>query len=203
MEFSEKAREDLQLVDQAKNGDQQAYARLLSKYRESLYHMIARMVKNAHDAEDLTMDSFGKAFRYLEYYEPERAFSTWLFKIATNNVIDFIRRKRLRMISIDNDPDSDDGSAPTVGVPELIENSDDPEERMIRDQRADYMWQIVSQLHKDYRDIIRLRYFEEKSYIDIAQELGISIGTVKARLYRSRELLVATFKNCKVHKDRI
>jgi RNA polymerase sigma-70 factor (ECF subfamily) len=137
------------------------------------------------------------------YYKPERAFSTWLFKIATNNVIDFIRGRRLRMISIDNDPDADDGVSPAISVPELIENSDDPEERMIREQKADYMWQIVSQLHEDYREITIMRYFKEKSYTEIAEELGIPIGTVKARLYRSRELLVATFKDYKVKKDRI
>ncbi len=203
IEFSEKAKEDLDLVERAKTGDQKAYARLLSKYRESMFHMISRMVKNVHDAEDLTMESFGKAFRNLVYYKPERAFSTWLFKIATNNVIDFIRGKRLRMISIDTDPDSDDGVSPNVGVPELIENSDDPEERMIREQKADYMWQIVSQLHEDYRDITIMRYFKEKSYTEIAEELGIPIGTVKARLYRSRELLVSTFKDFHVKKDRI
>jgi len=201
--FSDKAKEDLRLVEQAKLGDQKAYARLLSKYRESMFHMISRMVKNVHDAEDLTMESFGKAFRNIRYYRPERAFSTWLFKIATNSVIDFIRCKRQKMISIDNDPDSEDGSAASMTVPELIENSDDPEEKMIRGQKADYMWQIVSQLHEDYREITIMRYFKEKSYAEISEELGIPIGTVKARLFRSRELLVATFKDCKIQKDRI
>jgi RNA polymerase sigma-70 factor (ECF subfamily) len=203
IEFSEKAKEDIRLVEQAKAGDQKAYARLLSKYRETMYHMISRMVKNSHDAEDLTMESFGKAFRNIQYYKPERAFSTWLFKIATNGVIDFIRGKRLRMISIDNDPDADDGVSSNVGVPELIEDSDDPEERMIREQKADYMWQIVSQLHEDYREITIMRYFKEKSYTEISEELGIPIGTVKARLFRSRELLMATFKDFKVKKDRL
>ncbi|MCR5456300.1 MAG: sigma-70 family RNA polymerase sigma factor [Bacteroidales bacterium] len=200
--FSEKAKEDLRLVEQAKAGDQKAYARLLSKYRDTMFHMISRMVKNAHDAEDLTMESFGKAFRNIQFYKPERAFSTWLFKIATNGVIDFIRGKRLRMVSIDNDPDTDDNSSQSMGVPELIEKSDDPEERMIRDQKAEYMWQIVSQLHEDYREITIMRYFKEKSYTEISEELGIPIGTVKARLYRSRELLIATFKDFKVKKDR-
>ena len=201
--FSDKAKEDLQLVEDAKAGNQKAYARLLSKYRETMFHMISRMVKNVHDAEDLTMESFGKAFRNIQYYKPERAFSTWLFKIATNGVIDFIRGKRLRMISIDTDPESEDNASPVVGVPELIENSDDPEERMIRDQKAEYMWQIVSQLHEDYREITIMRYFKEKSYTEISEELGIPIGTVKARLFRSRELLMATFKDFKVKKDRI
>ena len=201
--FSDKAREDIQLVERALDGDQKAYARLLSKYRDSMYHMISRMVKNVHDAEDLTMESFGKAFRNIRYYRPERAFSTWLFKIATNNVIDFIRCKKQRMVSIDTAPEVDDGAAPTVTVPELIENSDDPEESMIREQKANYMWQIVQQLHEDYRDITIMRYFKEKSYAEISRELGIPIGTVKARLYRSRELLVATFKGHNVEKDRL
>lgn len=201
--FSEKAKEDLRLVGLAQAGDQKAFAMLLSRYRESMYHMISRMVKNVHDAEDITMDSFGKAFRNIRYYRPTRAFSTWLFKIATNNVIDFIRCKRQRTVSIDEEHESDDGGQSSYTVPELIERSDDPEESMIRGQKIDFMWQIVQQLHDDYRQITVMRYFEEKSYAEISQELNIPIGTVKARLFRSRELLIATFKNNNLEKDRI
>lgn len=196
-ELSEKAKEDLRLVNEAREGNQQAYAQLLERYQKPMFHMVCRMVKNVHDAEDITMDSFGKAFRNLANYKPERAFSTWLFKIASNKVIDFIRSKRLKLVSIDEEAETDDGMATIPSVPELVENSDDPEERMIHTQRVDYLEQFVAHLHKDYREIIVMRFFKDKSYVEIAEELGLPMGTVKARIYRSRELLEAMFLNRK------
>lgn len=199
--FSDKAKSDLLLVRAAQKGDQKAFAILLKRYRESVFFTISRMVKNQHDAEDLTMEAFGKAFRNIRYYKPTNAFSTWLFRIATNGAIDFIRCNRQRTISIDKDPDFDESSS-VPQVPQLMELSDDPEESMIREQKQQIMWQIVQQLHDDYRDITIKRYFEEKSYVEIAEELNIPIGTVKARLFRSRELLIATMRNYKIAKDR-
>lgn len=199
--FSDKAKSDLLLVRAAQKGDQKAFAILLKRYRESVFFTISRMVKNQHDAEDLTMEAFGKAFRNIRYYKPTNAFSTWLFRIATNGAIDFIRCNRQRTISIDKDPDFDESSS-VPQVPQLMELSDDPEESMIREQKQQIMWQIVQQLHDDYRDITIKRYFEEKSYVEIAEELNIPIGTVKVRLFRSRELLIATMRNYKIAKDR-
>lgn len=200
--FSDKAKSDLRLVEAAQQGDQKAFAVLLKRYRESVFFTISRMVKNAHDAEDLTMEAFGKAFRNIRYYKPTNAFSTWLFRIATNGAIDFIRCNRQRMVSIDKDPESEDEHSISP-VPQLMELSDGPEESMIREQKQQMMWQFVQQLHDDYRDITIKRYFEEKSYTEISEELNIPIGTVKARLYRSRELLLAIIRDYRIAKDRI
>ncbi len=200
--FSDKAKSDLVLVEAAQKGDQKAFATLLKRYRESVFFTISRMVKNQHDAEDLTMEAFGKAFRNIRYYKPTNAFSTWLFRIATNGAIDFIRCNRQRTVSIDKEPEPEDNNS-IAQVPQLMELSDDPEESMIREQKQQLMWQIVQQLHADYRDITIKRYFEEKSYTEISEELNIPIGTVKARLYRSRELLIATIRNYKIEKDRL
>jgi len=93
--LSEKARYDYRLVCRAiNNEDQSAYAELMSRYKDSIYFMLLKMINNKDDAEDLTIEAFGKAFNRLEQYIPNYAFSTWLFKIATNNCIDFIRRKK-------------------------------------------------------------------------------------------------------------
>jgi len=93
--LTEKAQRDYQLVIQAiSSGDQKAYAELLNNYRDSLYFMLLKMTNNQADADDLTIEAFGKAFKNLHQYSPDYAFSTWLFKIAANNCIDFMRRNR-------------------------------------------------------------------------------------------------------------
>ena len=87
--LSEKGRHDYKLVLLAIKGDQKAYAELLDRYKDAIYYMLLKMVNNKSDAEDLTIEAFGKAFKNIEQYTPNYAFSTWLFKIATNNCIDF------------------------------------------------------------------------------------------------------------------
>lgn len=93
--LTEKALRDYKLVQQAiGDGNQHAYAELMKNYRDSLYFMLLKMTNNPHDAEDLTIEAFGKAFKKLHQYTPDYAFSTWLFKIASNNCIDFIRKRK-------------------------------------------------------------------------------------------------------------
>ena len=108
-EFSEKAKKDFALVERAKNEDQKAYAELLRRYRRPVYHLVLKMVRNQEDAEDLTIEAFSKAFKNLPKFNPDFTFSTWLFRIATNNCIDFIRKKRLNTTSIDTTFHDDGG----------------------------------------------------------------------------------------------
>ena len=187
--LTENARQDMELVEKAMQGDQQAFSRLMSRYRDAIYFILLKMVNNPTDAEDLTIEAFGKAFRNLSQYTPTYAFSTWLFKIATNNCIDFIRKKRASMISIDQD--SSDKDAPP---PSIQEESPDPEEQMIRNQKAKLMRDVVNQLKPRYKDLIVLRYFKEYSYEEIANELDLPLGTVKAQLFRAKELLYTILK---------
>jgi RNA polymerase sigma-70 factor (ECF subfamily) len=100
-QLSTKAQDDFNLVQMAIAGDQRAYSELMSRYRSSVYHTILKMVNNVEDANDLTIEAFGKAFRKLHSYTPHYAFSTWLFRIAINNCIDYIRKKRINLLSID------------------------------------------------------------------------------------------------------
>ncbi len=93
-DFSQKALYDFKLVELAKEGDQNAFAELMKRYNRSLYHVILKMVRNVDDAEDLTIEAFAKAFKNLERFKQDYTFSTWLFRIATNNCIDFIRKKK-------------------------------------------------------------------------------------------------------------
>jgi RNA polymerase sigma factor (sigma-70 family) len=187
--LSEKAQRDYVLVQQAARGDQKAYAELLGRYRDAIYYMLIKMVNNASDAEDLTIEAFGKAFKNIQQYTPNYAFSTWLFKIATNNCIDFIRKKKTLTVSLDQNDDDPDKMSQDIMAPIL-----DPEEEMIKEQKQKLMREIVSKLKPRYRKLIELRYFKEYSYEEIAEELELPIGTVKAQLFRARELLYNILK---------
>lgn len=145
-----------------------------------------KMVNNQEDANDLTIEAFGKAFRKLSSYAPHYAFSTWLFRIAINNGIDYIRKRRLNFMSIDDtiEPDgSQDYSA------SIRSNALNPEEQYINEQKVQMMRAVLGKLNEKYRLMIELRYFEELSYDEIAQELDIPLGTVKAQLFRAKEML--------------
>ena len=188
--LSDKAQYDYELVLQAIEGDQKAYAELLGRYRDAIYFMLLKMVNNSSDAEDLTIEAFGKAFKNIGQYTPNYAFSTWLFKIATNNCIDFIRKKRLNNISLDQNSLHEDSAPMTIPADTL-----DPEENMISQQKVILMRAIVAKLKPRYRKLIELRYFNEFSYEEISEELELPIGTVKAQLFRARELLYNILKN--------
>ncbi len=188
--LSEKARLDYKLVRLAISGDEKAYAELMGRYKDAIYYMLLKMVNNKSDAEDLTIEAFGKAFKNLEQYTPNYAFSTWLFKIATNNCIDFIRKKKANLISLDQSGDDSD----SLSTP-LQSDTPDPEEDMIKNQRMALTRDLVAKLKPRYRKLVELRYFKEYSYDEIANELDLPIGTVKAQLFRARELLFNILKN--------
>ncbi len=188
--LSDKALYDLKLVEAARNGDQKAFAELMERYRDAIYYMLLKMVNNSSDAEDLTIEAFGKAFKNIGQYTPNFAFSTWLFKIASNNCIDFIRKKKGNVISYDQaNTEQED---PTVNLQAEIP---DPEETLIKQQKKILMREVVGKLKPRYRTLIELRYFKEYSYEEIAVELELPIGTVKAQLFRARELLFNILKN--------
>lgn len=185
--LSLKAQQDMELVEKARKGDQLAYGELLGRYRDAIYFMLLKMVNSPIDAEDLTIEAFGKAFKNIEQYTPNYAFSTWLFKIATNNCIDFIRKKRASHVSLDQTLDGEDSLLPSAMIQA---DTLDPESSMINKQKIKHMRNVVSKLKPRYRQLVELRYFKEYSYDEIAAELDIPIGTVKAQLFRARELLL-------------
>ena len=184
--FSDKAKKDYSDVQAAIGGNQAAYASLMERYRESIYFMMLKMVSNTDDADDLTIEAFGKAFNRLEQYSPSYAFSTWLYKIASNNCIDFIRKKRLKVTSMDSGIKSDDGE---VMYFDARSNSRDPEETVMHKQKVMHMRELVSKLKPRYRLLVEKRYFEELSYEEISKELNLPLVTVKAQLFRARDFL--------------
>jgi RNA polymerase sigma factor (sigma-70 family) len=194
--FSSKALEDFKLIDMAVVGDDKAYAKLLQRYKRPVYHMILKMVRNVDDAEDLTIESFAKAFRSLHRFKKDFTFSTWLFRIATNNTIDFIRKKKLNTLSIENTYTDDDGQSVSIDVED---NNPNPQEEAIKAQKEELIQVFVNMLPGKYQKLVRLRYFNELSYEEIAVELEAPLGTVKAQLHRARELMYDLVKNKKEH----
>ncbi|HNT51642.1 MAG TPA: sigma-70 family RNA polymerase sigma factor, partial [Cyclobacteriaceae bacterium] len=155
--FSSKALEDFKLIDMAVGGDDKAYAKLLQRYKRPVYHMILKMVRNIDDAEDLTMESFSKAFRSLARFKKDFTFSTWLFRIATNNTIDFIRKKKLNTLSIQNTFTDDDGQSVSIDVED--DGTLNPQDEAIKAQKEELIQVFVNMLPGKYQKLVRLRYF--------------------------------------------
>ena len=194
--FSAKAIEDFDLVDRAVGGDEKAFALLLQRYRRPVYHMVLKMVRNVDDAEDLTIEAFGKAFRSLHKFKKDFTFSTWLFRIATNNSIDFIRKRKLNTLSIDNAFTDEDGQSVPMAIQDMNLN---PQDEAIKAQKEEIIRVVVGMLPAKYQKLVRLRYFQELSYEEIAEEIDAPLGTVKAQLHRARELMYDLVKNKKDH----
>lgn len=196
-QLSDKAQYDFTLVEAALAGEEKAFAKLMSRYKDAIYFMLLKMVNNKNDAEDLTLEAFGKAFKNLHQYSPNYAFSTWLFKIATNNCIDFLRKRRGVYISIENNQENGDNDPPI----KLRSTDPNPEEKLIRIQKAFLMRKIVHRLKPRYRILVELRYFREFSYEEIAKELNLPLGTVKAQLFRAREMLFKMIESTEIDEN--
>jgi RNA polymerase sigma factor (sigma-70 family) len=184
--LSQRGNDDYQLVLAAIDGNQKAYETLMNRYRHSVYHAMFKMVNNRDDADDLTIEAFGKAFNKLPSYAPNYAFSTWLFRIAINNCIDYIRKKRLKTFSMDEMITSESDSSFSQNISNY---EPDPEHIMMHEQKIAHVRRLVEQLSTKYRAMIELRYYEELSYEEIAQEMNLPLGTVKAQLFRAKEIL--------------
>lgn len=181
---------DKYLVERILNRkDQLAYATLMNKYKKAVYFTVLKMVSNKDDAEDLTMQAFTKAFRSLDKYDNSYAFSTWLFRIASNNAIDHLRKRRLSTTSLDVNIFEDDGDQGASVSTTLVDEKADPEEAMLKGQRSAIMREVINSLDDKYKELINLYYFEELKYEEIADQLQIPLGTVKVRLSRAKDFL--------------
>jgi len=194
----ERKKRDLILINRAlETGDPAAYSELMRHYRDRLYFSIYEKVGDQEISKDLTIESLGKAFKKLHLYKPDFAFSTWLFTVAKNHCIDYLRKNKLPTFSIDKMMIDDEGKQTNF---DLKSGDTNPEQILMKKQRIKILRSIVNQLKPKYRDLVKLRYFKEFSYDEIAEELKLPLGTVKAQLHRSREQL---FKIMSGAKDRI
>ncbi|MDR3366018.1 MAG: sigma-70 family RNA polymerase sigma factor [Prevotellaceae bacterium] len=175
----------LQQIEKARRGDVNAFNVLVDRYYEGVLLRLKQRLGNVADAEDIAQQTFAKAFENINSYSDKYAFSTWIYSIANNCCIDFMRKRRM-------------GS--TISIDKLVEDEDfntqnaqlNPEENMIAEQNMVEASLLLSKLKLklQYRRIIELRYLKEYAYEEIAAELNIPIGTVKTHLFRAKEMLV-------------
>ncbi len=178
-------KEDSRLISDALNGDQFAYKQLMKKYHDSIYNLIYRIIHDKDQVLDLTQEVFVKAFASLKSFNDEYAFSTWLYKIATNSSIDYIRKRKLDTFSIDRPIAAEENEYRF----ELPDTTYQPDKTIIQKQRSTLIEEAVQRLPEKYRRVIIMRHTEERDYAEIAKILKLPIGTVKAHIFRARELL--------------
>lgn len=188
---SASSEQDREFVTKALAGDQRAYRDLENKYREALTRHVGKMVRDKRQVEDLVQEAIIKAFTSLKSYSADYAFSTWLYKIATNHTIDYLRKKKLQTLSIDKPVQTKDGELRM----ELPDSTWRPDRHVVADQRNALISAAIEQLPEKYHRVIVMRHTEELSYEEIATELELPLGTVKAHIFRARALLYKYLKD--------
>jgi RNA polymerase sigma-70 factor, ECF subfamily len=174
--------EIIQLIEKAKKGDQVAFTSLLDMYWNEVYGFMLKRTENETDAEDITIDTFSKAFDKLASYNPEFQFNTWLIAIAKNVHIDMLRKKKTKLF-IDI-TDEEDHIAYNVA-----DSSPSAEDILITEQNLSRLLQFVKELKPHYQEVIQMRYFQEMSYAEIAEHLSEPLSNVKVKLLRAKKLL--------------
>jgi len=187
--------EDFDWVKKAVNGNEKAFQKLMEKYRRGLQFDIGKMLRDKNLLDDLIQEIYIKAFRNLANYNAEYAFSTWLYRIATNHTIDHLRKKKLRTYSIDEPLSTKDGDMKL----ELKDHEASTDEPILKNERKIMVQEAIETLPEKYKRVIQMRHMQELSYQEIAEELAVPIGTVKAHIFRAREMLFKAMKD-KIHR---
>ncbi len=182
---------DIELVKLAMNGDETAYAEIMNRYRKKVEVIVSKIVKQKSETEDLVQEIFTKAFTSISSFKSEFSFSTWLYKIATNHCIDFIRKRKISTFSLDEDYELEEDTIQR----EIPDWSKTPDRELFEKQRNEIIHEAINSLPEHYRKVIIMRHFEDKSYEEIAKELKLPIGTVKVHIFRARELLYKKLKD--------
>lgn len=189
---TQRQQEDRALVTRARGGDQQAYFELVKRHRHGVERLIRPMVRSAgsDELEDLVQEALTKAMLHIHSYSEEYAFSTWLYRIATNHAIDYLRKKKLNAFSISSPPTQSTAKSEDESREyEISDQSWVPEDMMLADERTRLIDEAIEQLPENYRRIIKLRHSEDMEYEEIAKVLKIPMGTVKVHLHRARAAL--------------
>ena len=190
-EASESSLQDDKLVKSAVKGDQEAFKKLVNKYQKPLYFHVLKMVKEHEQVEDLIQEAFVKAFDNLATYNTDYAFSTWLYRITTNHTIDYLRKKKLKTTSIHDPVKTKEGEMQI----ELGDKQAETDRDIIRSQRQKIIRHAINNIPEKYRIVIQLRHIEELSYQEISEQLDLPLGTVKAHIFRAREMLYKALKD--------
>lgn len=181
---SESSLEDDKFIIDAKKGDQRAYKKIMEKYEKPLFFHVYKMIKDQNQVEDIVQEAFMKAFKNLDSYDTSYAFSTWLYRITTNHTIDYLRKKKLKTTSIHNPIRTKEGEMEIE-----ISGESRTDRDIIRKERKQIINHAIKNLPEKYRVVIEMRHLEELSYQEISDELDLPLGTVKAHIFRAREML--------------
>jgi len=184
-ERQRRAEEDAVLVKRAIRGDEKAFRAIIKRYRNPVAQIVYKLVRDRSQLEDLTQEVFIKAFQHLNDFDYQHQFASWLFKITNNHCIDYIRKKRLRVYSIDDQVKTEDGE---MGY-EIPDSTYEPDLNLLREQKSRLIRQAINSLPKKYREVIVFRHQEELSYEEIAKKTGLPVNTIKVQLFRAREMM--------------
>ncbi len=182
--------DDFDIVDRINKGDTELFGILQKRYFNQIKVVIRRMIQNEDDVEDLAQETFIKAFNALERFQPGYPFAAWLYRIASNTCIDFLRKRRFNTISISQSVSNDEDEL-YIQIEDTSSKADD---QMLVEERSTIIRNAIESLPEKYRLIINLRHESDLDYKDIAEKLDIPLGTVKAQLFRARKLLLDELK---------
>ena len=182
--------QDLKTIKRCKRGEEAAFTEILHRYRGPIYNLCYRMSRNAEDARDLGQEVFIKVFGLLDRFDENYAFSSWLFRIATNHCIDHLRRNRLRFMSLDG-AIGQDGEEFELQLPD---KGPSPDQVIQRKQVLEFLGEVIADLPPHYKAITLLRHDQQLSYEEIAEVLQLPLGTVKARIHRARNMIQQMLK---------
>lgn len=188
---NEKQNDDFIAVRQVLDGNKSAFQFLQNRHSKIVASLIRKMIKNEDDVDDLVQETFIKAYNALNTFQFEYTFSAWLYRIASNNCIDFLRKKRFPTISLDKPIQSDDDDL----YIEIEDSTTYADTDLMKDERMQVLHNAIDSLPENYRQIIKLRHEDELDYTDIAKKLDLPLGTVKAHLFRARKILYTALKN--------
>ena len=187
-------REDHEIIKKALDGDQDSFTRLMKKYHDPVFSLVFKIIHDKEEIEDLVQETFIKAFGSLKSFNENYSFSTWIFKIASNNCIDYMRKKKLKTLSIDMTVEQEEGESSF----ELPDPTYETDKNLIEEQRRKIIQDAINSLPEKYRVVIQMRHQEEKNYDEISEILCMPIGTVKAHIFRAREMLNKYLKDKRV-----
>ena len=183
------ARTDQEIVALARGGEEAAYRELVRRYERPLFSLLYRMVRDRELAEDLAQETFVKALNAIESYRPEFKFSSWIFKIASNAAIDHLRRRELDTLSLEGSPHAETPEAIEATALQIGDRQESPLEEVEARELGGEIEAAIAKLRPEYRSCILLRHVEGRAYEEIAEILGLPLGTVKTYIHRARNEL--------------
>ncbi|HRE58089.1 MAG TPA: sigma-70 family RNA polymerase sigma factor [Candidatus Kapabacteria bacterium] len=192
----ESAAQDHDVIRQVLAGDKDAYKFLQKKYTRLITSAVRRVIQKPSDVEDLVQETFIKAYLALTSYRAEYSFSAWLYRIASNACIDYLRKRRLPTFSIDKPVSGHDGGEYFVELPDLEEVAD---RKLMSDEKKKILDDAIAALPDKFRIVMKLRHEDDLDYQQIAETLDLPIGTVKAHLFRARKRLYDQLKQHEHH----